>query len=490
MTTTYGKQQMRAPQQRVAEPPRPFASAQPAPEPLPAFGERILAEGVFVSNDGRTTGLNGNDAIIGASGSGKTRSYVKPNLLCGQGSFIVADTKGELCRSLRTALEGRGYEVQLVDLTNMAASPWGYNPLRFVRRDAGGRPAPQDVMALAGALSPQERQDDPFWDESARLQLSALIGYVLEALPEDERHLGSVAEMFSRADARGKLLGRLFDERETVDPRSFAAQKWRMARSVMESEKTQGCIQGFMAQKLDSFVYEAPIAMFTKAEQVDFAELGRRKIALFVNVSDTDRSHDRLVNMLYTQALHELIRAADAEREHRLRVPVRIVLDDFAANSVIPDFDRIVSVVRSRGISVSIIIQSLSQLSAMYDEARASTILNNCDHCLYLGGQDVETARFIGAKADKPIGTVLALPVGSAYLFERGARPRLVRQFDLARHEPELMLRATRDMKQYQRLSAARSERERAAAEREEAARRETSRETAWGGAQAQPRVA
>lgn len=401
-------------------------------------GERILGEGVFASNDSRTTGLNNNDVIVGTSGAGKTRSYVKPNLLAGDGSFIVADTKGELYRSLRRPLEERGYRVELLDLVNMERSPWGYNPLRHIRRTAGGGYSAQDVITVSAALCPTENPHEPFWENSSRLQLSALIGYVLEALPEREQHLGSVAQMFCRSDPRGELLGRLFEERKLVNPKSFAAQRWDMAKTVMRADTTQSCIQGFMAEKLQCFVYDAPLRLFGIRRQVDFAALGRRKTALFINVSDTDRSHDRLVNMLYTQALQELCRAADAERGNRLRVPVRIILDDFAANATIPDFDRIVSVVRSRAISVSIIIQSLSQLEAMYGQARASTILNNCDHCLYLGGQDVETARFMGVKADKSVSTVLAMPVGSAYLFERGAKARLVRTFDLQAHEAEL----------------------------------------------------
>lgn len=409
---------------------------------LPRRGERILAEGVFVRNDARSTGLNNNDLIIGTSGSGKTRSYVKPNLLACEGSFIVADTKGELYGSLRRSLERRGYEVQLLDLVNMADSPWGYNPLSHIRLDkATSRYSQQDAMSMVAALCPVENADDPFWDNSCRLQLSALVGYVLEALPPKERHLGSVAALLAvmnEGEAGLSTLKLLFSEREYVDPQSFAAQKWKMAKGVQGAEKTQGCIQGFMAEKLDCFAYDAPVHLFTCENQVNFARMGKTKVALFVNVSDVDRSMDRLVNLLYLQALQSLCRAADAEPSHRLSVPVRIVLDDFAANVTIPDFDRIVSVIRSREISVSVIIQSLSQLEAMYGKPRAATIVNNCDHLLYLGGQDVETAQFIGIKANRAASTILALPVDGAYLFERGAVPRQVSKFSLNLHEREL----------------------------------------------------
>ena len=141
---------------------------------------------------------------------------------------------------------------------------------------------------------------------------------------------------------------------------------------------------------------------------------------------------DRLTNLFYTQALHELCNSADRDnKDHRLKVPVRLILDDFAANVFIPEFDKIISVIRSREISVSIILQSLSQLESMYGDARAKTILNNCDHCLYLGGQDVDTARYVSIKANKSINSILNLPLEAAWLFERGTQPQQVEKYRL-----------------------------------------------------------
>lgn len=142
------------------------------------------------------------------------------------------------------------------------------------------------------------------------------------------------------------------------------------------------------------------------------------------------------MNMLYAQALQILTRYADKEcRGNRLPVPVRFILDDFAANTVIPDFDKIISVIRSREIYVSIIIQSLTQLYSMYESSRAQTIINNCDHLLYLGGQDVETARYIGVKANRTPNAILNMPVGEAILFTRGQEPRKVRKYDPGKYE-------------------------------------------------------
>lgn len=163
----------------------------------------------------------------------------------------------------------------------------------------------------------------------------------------------------------------------------------------------------------------------------DFRSLGRRKIALFINVSDTDRSNDKLLNLLYSQALHELYDSADCSPDGRLKVPVRFIMDDFAANAVIPDFDKVISVIRSREIYVSLILQSLSQLNSMYGKDRAMTIINNCDSCLYLGGQDVDTARYIAVKASKTANNILTLPIDAALLFIRGQKPQQVTKYRL-----------------------------------------------------------
>ena len=175
--------------------------------------------------------------------------------------------------------------------------------------------------------------------------------------------------------------------------------------------------------------------MYSAPDRIRFQTLGQEKTAVFLTISDTDRSMDGLVNPFYTQALQALCASADRDYpDHRLPVPVRLILDDFATNACIPDFDKIISVIRSREISVSIILQSISQLDSVYGHSASMTIINNCDNCLYLGGQDVETARYIAAKANKTADTILNMPLDQAYLFTRGQKGRLVRKFDIRTH--------------------------------------------------------
>ena len=388
-------------------------------------GNRILADGVTVSDDTRLTQLNNNDMIIGASGSGKTQGYVIPNLLRCESSAIVVDPKGDLHRKLTPELERRGIDTRLIDLTDGAHSPWGYNPLAHIRRDkAAGTVNDQDIMSLAAALCPIENDRDPFWDLASRMQMGMLIGYTLETLPAREQHLGSIARLLSQLG--GSATQALLEEQAFAHPESFTAAKWRTVRTGMDSDRMQSSIQGIMSEKLDPFTHAAPMALFTNPRQINLTDLAEKPTVLFITTSDTDRSQDKLATQLFTQALQELCRHADAQRERCLAVPVRLYLDDFAASATIPDFDATISVIRSRGISVSIILQSLSQLEALYGPSRARTIINNCDHCLYLGGQDVDTAAYIAAKANVTTEEILALPLDRSWVFERGRAPRLV----------------------------------------------------------------
>ncbi len=402
---------------------------------------RVLAHGCLMSNDTWATGLNNNDLIIGPSGAGKTRGYVKPNLLQCDESVIVTDTKGSLFGEVGPALRRRGYEVVNIDFTDMLSS-YGYNPLRYIRYDAErGKYSEQDIMTIAKSLCPVECAKDPFWENSAAMLMASLVGYTLECLPKEEHTLESVStlmmEMAPPNMGRGRSNTRkLIEELGVLRPDSFAYQKYKTLSTLAEAEKTWACILGFMAEQMNTLTYEGPIALYNSPHQLDFSDLGRRKMAVFLTVSDTDRSCDKLVNLFYTQALQTLCRSADKDYpDHRLPVPVRFILDDFATNTVIPDFDNIISVIRSREIYVSVIIQSVSQLNALYGADKASTIINNCDNCLYLGGQDVETARFISVRANRTADSILSLPLGEAYLFTRGQPPKRVRKFEIETHE-------------------------------------------------------
>lgn len=389
---------------------------------------RILAENVRVTNDTRASGLNNNDLIIGPSGAGKTGGYILPNLLECSSSFVVADTKSNLHRKLAPVLQSRGYKVHVIDFNDPLGSG-GYNPLDYIGiNPQTGKFSEKDIMSITAVLVPISKGDDEFWYNSARSVIACLIGFVMEAFPPAERNLCSVLEVF-------RLLYRQYAEQPIGagqipfleewlmgHPDSLAARKYLSFKSSMAAEKTWGCIMQFVSNPLEVFSLDETRGMLSGKDGFRIESLGEEKTALFLNISDTDRAQDTLVNLFYTQALNTLCKAADKNPDSRLNVPVRLYLDDFATNARIPDFDKVISVIRSREISVSIILQSLSQLEGLYGHAKSMTIINNCDHIVFLGGTDPETVNYLAFRLNMSPDTIMTLPLDKVYLLERGRK--------------------------------------------------------------------
>lgn len=390
---------------------------------------RYIAEGITISNNTRETGLNNNDLIIGPSGAGKTGGYVVPNLLNCDTSIIVADTKCNLSKKYRTQLENKGYKVYVLDFVSPENSI-AYNPLKFIRFDKQtGKYNEKDIISISHTLVPIKCMRDPFWEESARILIECLISYVLEALEPEERNLSSVLEIFGLLSKSTSLANpkiEFLEEWSLMNPNSFAARKYDMFSGVIPSEKTWACILQSAADALSTFDYKETKNMFSGENTIDIEKFGKEKSAVFLNVSDTDRSMDTLVNIFYTQVFQLLCQQADNNCDGRLEMPIRIILDDFATNTYIENFDKLVSVIRSREIYVSIILQSMTQLETMYSKSQSTTIVNNFDHVLYLGGSDLETAAFVSQHANRPVNKILALPLDKAYLISRGKEAELV----------------------------------------------------------------
>lgn len=384
---------------------------------------RILAKGIEISNDTRITGLNNNDMIIGSSGSGKTGGYVIPNLQNISGSMVVSDTKGQLSRRFEKELRRKGYDVYTLDFVNPMKS-CGYNPLAEVRRYSDGSYREQDILTIANAIMPVLDPSEPFWEQAAAGFLTFLIAYCLEALPESEHNIISVCELYNASIAPNGMLP--FEMWTDKHPDSYSAKKINQIISSRKCEKMWSSILEFLNRALEPFLFKEAKGIFANSRTFSPTMLGKKKTVLFLNVSDTDSSADNLINIFYTQTLQCLCAQADENINGTLDVPVRIIMDDFAASARIPDFHKIISVIRSRDISVSLILQSMTQLEAMYTHAEALTIVNNCDHLLYLGCQDMETAEFIGCRAFKPADSVLCLPRDKAILIANGEKAAVV----------------------------------------------------------------
>jgi type IV secretion system protein VirD4 len=268
---------------------------------------------------------------------------------------------------------------------------------------------------------------DPFWDQAAQLLLQALISLIYERYPDSQNNFATLMTLLESANASGDFdkesmpLDHYFSLHETDNPDSYAVKTYKKFR--VAASRTLRSILITVNAKLG--VYDTPeLEHMLEEDDVNISGIGRRKTALFVVVSDTDRSMDGLVNLFFTQAMNELCRYADTKcADYRLPVPVRFIMDDFATNCKIDEFPRMIASIRSREISTTLIIQAESQLSKCYgDDGR--TIIGNCDTYVYLGGNDVETAKAVAERCDMPVKKILNMPVGTNWIFRRGEEPR------------------------------------------------------------------
>ncbi len=402
--------------------------------------EMILAEGCKYSMDCYKTHLNNNVIVVGASGAGKTRSIVIPNIMEATGSYVISDPKGNLYRKLAPYLRDKGYKVKKVDFTDPKNS-CKYNFFEYIR-------STQDIVKVSNILMNSKsgyRDCDLFWPEAAKLLLQTCIAYLMENTDKDELVLHNVFKMLGMIDITGNLndeeslFDMLFEQAREKHGESFAYNSYKKFR-VAASNTLRSIIIELNAMV---GIYDTPeIERMTEKDEVRFGDIGNKKTAVFVVVSDTDRSMDGLVNVFFTQAMNELCYVADKQtKDNRLKVPVRFIMDDFATNCKIEEFPRMISSIRSRNISAMILIQSEGQLEHSYDQYDAKTIIANCDTYVYMGGNDVSTAKAIAERSDIPAKKILTLPIGTNLIFRRGNEMIRAQNYDLEKHEKEYRIR-------------------------------------------------
>lgn len=393
-------------------------------------GNIVFTKHIAANADSWQTGMNNNILVLGCSGSGKTRNHLKPNLMQCQGSYIVLDTKGSLYDEMGAYLALQGYKVDQLDFTTMGGT-CGYDPLHQVRIE-NGKPNQQDIIAIASAICPKEaQQSDPFWGLAAANYLSSYIAYVFEALPEREWSMASVIKLFE--SGTGKIQ-HLFNDLAMHNPDSYAASLFNRSKATCGAEKMHSSILGIIAANLLPFGFKGALDSYANPNRIDFSSFGREKRALFVTVDDIDHSLEGLTSLFIEQAFTRLCSSADRDyTEHRLPIPVRFILDDFA-NLNIPHIDDMLAVIRSREISATIICQTVSQLEARYGTAAANSIIGNCDRQLLLAVQDEATARYFSLRANKPAFALLETPANTWWYFERGKRGKQDGAYQLDQH--------------------------------------------------------
>ena len=436
----------------------------------PKSENKLMTHNVSIGLNAKKHRRNLNTLVCGGSGAGKTRFYCKPNLMQANTSFVILDPKGEIVRDVGKLLEAKGYEIKVLDLISMEKSHC-YNPFVYLRSD-------NDIQRLVTNLfkstTPKGSQsNDPFWDTAASMLLLALVFYLHYEAPEDEQNFAMIMEMLragaieDEEEPRPSPLDNLFSELEYENPDHIALKYYHSYHSG--SAKTLKSIQITLAARLEKFNLES-LASLTSTDELELETLGEKKTALFALIPDNDTSFNFLVSILYTQLFQQLFYSADHIHGGSLPIPVHFLMDEFANVSLPDDFDKILSVMRSRSVSVSIILQNLAQLKALF-EKQWESIVGNCDEFLYLGGNEQSTHKYVSellgkstidtntyGKSEGRSGSystnyqisgrelltpdeVRMLDNRYAILFIRGERPVLDFKYDILKH-PNVALTA------------------------------------------------
>ena len=337
------------------------------------------------------TARNKNVLIVGGSGSGKTRFFIKPNLMQLHSSYVVTDPKGQLVLETGRLLERSGYEIRVLNTINFKKS-MHYNPFAYIHSE-------KDILKLVTCLiantTGQGKSGDEFWTNAEKLLYMALIGYIHYEAPEEEQNFGTMLEMLNSMEVREddeefkNPVDCLFDELKAKDPGHFAVRQY--AKYKLAAGKTAKSILVSCGARLAPFDI-AELRDVTAYDELALDTLGDRKTALFLIMSDTDSTFNFLISMVYTQLFNLLCEKADDVYGGRLPVHVRCLIDEAANIGQIPNLEKLMATIRSREISACLVLQAQSQLKALYKD-NADTIIGNCDSRLFLGGSEPSTLK-------------------------------------------------------------------------------------------------
>ncbi|MFS9329119.1 type IV secretory system conjugative DNA transfer family protein [Streptococcus anginosus] len=407
---------------------------------------------------------NKNVLVIGGSGSGKTRFYVKPNLMQMHSSYCVTDPKGTIVLECGKMLEDNGYEIKILNTINFKKS-MKYNPFAYLRSE-------KDILKLvqtiiANTKGEGEKSGEDFWVKAEKLYYTALIGYIFYEAPREEKNFATLLDMIDASEVREddetymNPIDRLFEALEKKEPTHFAVKQYKKYK--LAAGKTAKSILISCGARLAPFDIRE-LRDLMKEDELELDTLGDRKTALFVIISDTDDTFNFVVSIMYSQLFNLLCDKADDVYGGRLPVHVRCLLDEFANIGLIPKFEKLIATIRSREISASIILQAQSQLKAIYKD-NADTIVGNCDSTLFLGGKEKTTLKELSEtlgketidlyntsetrsnqksfglnyqKTGKELMSQDEITVmdGSKCIFQlRGVRPFLSDKFDITKHK-------------------------------------------------------
>ena len=392
---------------------------------------------------------NLNTMIIGGSGSGKTFSIVEPTLQrTSENSLVISDPKGTLVRKYAEYFRRKGYKVKILDFIHPEESACGFDPLQMIQY------SDQNVLSVAHMLLYDSKSDnsiaDPFWNQMAEVLLSSIISYVMERGTSTITQVQELAgELIPQSDddesgfGIGKLADIMRKEQEICnrnrrrDP--FYLRQWK--RVHVGAEKTISSIYIMLQALLGRLDSNEMLTFFAKEEQVDARELLHRKTVVFVKCSDVDPSLFFFINTFYMVLMKELFRICDMS-DDRATIPVRFILDDFAATVAIQDLPLWISTMRERKISVTMILQSITQLESIYGPHDSRTIIANCDNIVYLHSNDFDTAAEFAQRIGTSVRDLLYLPIDEEYVIVSGQEPIRTKRYDMRNDDEYLKIKA------------------------------------------------
>lgn len=354
-----------------------------------------------MSLDTRKTFRNNNVVVIGGSGSGKTRFYVKPNLMQCHSSYVITDPKGSLINETGKMLQQNGYKVKIFNLIDFAKSDH-YNFFEYVHDE-------KDILKLITNLITNTNGDkkggaaDPFWEKAETALLEALFAFVLMEAPKNEQNIATIMELLRLAEVKEENenykspLDILFEDLKAENPDHFACKQYDLFK--MAAGKTAKSILVSVGVRLATFNIKAVSDMLSE-DTMELDKIGDEKTALFIVISDSDRTFNFLAAMMYQQLFDSLFLRAEQKYGGRLPIHVRFLLDEFANIGLIPNFEIYIATMRSREMSVNVILQNVAQLKGLYEKTW-ETITGNCDTLLFLGGKEQSTCEYISKMIGK-----------------------------------------------------------------------------------------
>lgn len=367
----------------------------------PVNRNMILSQNVALSMDGRATRKNCNTLILGGSGAGKTRFYLKPNLMNLNCSYVITDPSGEILQTMGKFLENAGYEIKVINLTNMDQSHC-YNPFNYVREDA-------DILVMIDVLTknltpPDSHSSDPFWPKSQAALLQAIAFFLYKECRPSERNFTNVMKLLRAAIIKDdgsdykSPLDIIFEDLEKKDPNHIAVMQYSIFKQA--PAKTASTILTCAQVDLAPFNLET-IANLTGVDTIHMETIGLKPTALFCITPTAKTTYNWIISLAYTQLFETLYYTAETKcKGLRLPVHVRFLLDEFANIGQIPDFEQKLSTMRKYEISCAIIIQNMAQLETMYKESW-KTIVGNCDEFIYLGGHESSSTEYVSKMLGK-----------------------------------------------------------------------------------------